>query len=116
MKVVEAINLWTLVPKNEMLTALNLEARMAYGELPITDIIRVCVREDGTIDLLDFSLPSRTGRERNGLPQEEVPRWIMETISMLRIAKENDLVPELGFKVSDTVYYVLDKTGDEHVE
>jgi len=107
---------WTWVPPQEALTILQIESMYEDNKLQVNDVIRVCVREDGTIDLLDFSLPSRTGRERNGLPQEEVPRWIMETISMLRIAKENDLVPELGFKVSDTVYYVLDKTGDEHVE
>jgi hypothetical protein len=46
------------------------------------------------------------------MSQEDVEPWIMETISMLRIAETNDLIPELGFKVSDTLYYILNREGE----
>lgn len=74
--------------------------------------IRVTINPDGTIDLLDFRLIPDGDRMRKGLRQEEVPSWIMEAISMLRIANDRDYVPGLGFKVSDFVYYIIDTTGE----
>jgi hypothetical protein len=80
------------------------------------DSMRVEVNEDGTINLLDFSLPSFKGRERYNIPQDDVEKWIMDAISMLRITDNNDLVPELGFKLSDSVYYIVNREGDRDEE
>lgn len=76
------------------------------------DEIRVSVNADGTIDLMDFRLLPDSDRIRTGLRQEDVPSWIIESISMLRIANEMEYIPNLGFRVSDTLYYILDKTGE----
>lgn len=86
---------------------------MQKGELSTNDVIRVEVNDDGTVNLYDFTLPSKGGVKRLGMAQEDVEPWIMETISMLRITDENDLVPELGFKVSDTLYYILNREGEK---
>jgi len=85
---------------------------MQEGILKTNDVIRVEVNDDGTVNLLDFTLPSKGGRKRFNIPQEDVEKWIMESISMLRITDENNLVPELGFKVSDTMYYILNREGE----
>jgi hypothetical protein len=85
---------------------------MQEGIIKTNDVIRVEVNDDGTVDLYDFTLPSKGGMKRLGMSQEDVEPWIMETISMLRIANQNDLVPELGFKVSDTLYYILNREGE----
>jgi len=85
---------------------------MQKGEVSTKDVIRVEVNDDGTVNLYDFTLPSKGGIKRIGMAQEDVEPWIMETISMLRITDENDLVPELGFKVSDTLYYILNREGE----
>ena len=85
---------------------------MEEGLVPKKDVIRVEVNDDGTVNLLDFTLPSKAGMKRFNIPQEGVEKWIMESISMLRIAETNDLVPELGFKVSDTLYYILNREGE----
>jgi len=85
---------------------------MQKGELKTNDVIRVEVNDDGTVSLYDFTLPSKGGMKRLDMPQEDVEPWIMESISMLRIAETNDLVPELGFKVSDTLYYILNREGE----
>lgn len=78
------------------------------------DEIRVSVNADGTIDLMDFRVLPDSDRIRTRLRQEDVPSWIIESISMLRIANEMDYVPNLGFRVSDTLYYILDKTGENN--
>jgi predicted RNA-binding protein len=85
---------------------------MQKGELSTNDVIRVEVNDNGTVNLYDFTLPSKGGMKRLDMPQEDVEPWIMETISMLRIAETNDLIPELGFKVSDTLYYILNREGE----
>lgn len=85
---------------------------MQKGEIKTNDVIRVEVNDDGTVNLYDFTLPSKGGMKRLDIPQEDVEKWIMETISMLRIANTNDLVPELGFKISDTLYYILNREGE----
>jgi hypothetical protein len=76
--------------------------------------IRVTVNDDGTVDLLDFGVPPDSQRVQNGVKQEDVAPWIMESISMLRIAKTNDHVLGLGFKISDTVYYVSNQEGESY--
>ena len=85
---------------------------MQKGELKTNDVIRVEVNDSGTVNLYDFTLPSKGGMKRLDMSQEDVEPWIMETISMLRIAETNDLIPELGFKVSDTLYYILNREGE----
>jgi hypothetical protein len=85
---------------------------MQEGIIKTNDVIRVEVNEDGTVNLYDFTLPSKGGMKRLNMAQKDVEPWIMETISMLRIAEPNDLVPELGFKVSDTLYYILNREGE----
>jgi hypothetical protein len=85
---------------------------MEEGIVQKKDVIRVEVNDDGTVNLLDFTLPSKAGMKRFSIPQEDVEPWIMESISMLRITDENNLVPELGFKVSDTLYYILNREGE----
>lgn len=86
---------------------------MQKGELSTNDVMRVEVNEDGTVNLYDFTLPSKGGVKRLNMSQEDVDPWIMQTISMLRITDENNLIPELGFKVSDTLYYILNREGEK---
>jgi len=73
-------------------------------------VIRVEVNDDGTFNVLDFSI-SPVMCEDN-VPQEDVPAWIVEAVCMLRITEPQTVVPDLGFKVSDTVYYIVERTDD----
>ncbi len=66
---------------------------MQKGKIKTNDVIRVEVNDNGTVNLYDFTLPSKGGMKRLDMAQKDVEPWIMETISMLRIAEVNDLVP-----------------------
>lgn len=92
----------------------EIERQMRDGVIPPNDVMRISVNEDGTINIFDFGLMTLSKRESKNVPQKDVPPWIMESISMLRIVEEGDLVPELGFKVNDHLYYVIDRTGESH--
>ena len=85
---------------------------MEEGLIKTKDVIRVEINDDGTVNLLDFTMPSRAGMKRDNVPQEDVDAWIMETVSMLRITESVDLIPTLGFKVSDQLYYILNREGE----
>ena len=78
--------------------------------------MRVDVNPDGTFNIVDFTLPSSGDRLRRNVPQEDVPRWMMESISMLRIVDDGKHVPHIGVKIDDKTYYVYDRTGEGESE
>ena len=78
------------------------------------DVLRVSINDDGTFDITDFALPSEGDKVRKNIPQEDMPQWILESISMLRIADASNLVEGLGFKINDRLYFLQDKRGQAH--
>ena len=94
----------------------EIERLMRDNRIPSNDVLRVAVNDDGTFNIYDFGFTGVSKRKLENIPQEDVPQCVMEAVSMLRIADEGSLVPELGFKVNDHLYYIIDKirrTSDE---
>ena len=83
----------------------------SYGSLNKQDVLRVSINDDETFDITDFALPSQGDKVRKNVPQEDMPQWVLESISMLRIADVNHLVDGLGFKINDRLYFLQDKRG-----
>lgn len=95
------------------------EARDIWLEVMINmietkgDSYRVSINDDGTFDIVDFTMPSvNNNKIRKNIPQEDVEQWIMEAVSILRIAPEGNLIKGVGFKVHDRLYYI--EEGDQH--
>ena len=82
-----------------------------YEGIRKQDVLRISINDDGTFDVTDFALPSESDKVKLNVPQEDMPQWILESISMLRIAEANDLVDGLGFKINDRLYFIQDKRG-----
>ena len=77
------------------------------------DLLRVSVHDDGKFDIVDFTTPSKNGRLLyTNVPQEGIPTWMIEAISMLRITEPREPVQSVGFKVHDKLYYIVDKRGE----
>jgi hypothetical protein len=95
----------------------NRKAKLPYGSLirmmeeKGQDVLRVYINDDGTFDIIDFTLPSLGKKQERNIPQEDVPKWILSTVSVLRVATEGDLVEGIGFKVSDRLYFIADRRG-----
>ena len=93
----------------------NRKAKLPYGNLILMmeqggqDVLRVYINDDGTFDIIDFTLPSLGAKQKKNIPQEDVPKWILNTVSMLRVTTEGDLVKGIGFKVSDRLYFIADR-------
>jgi hypothetical protein len=75
------------------------------------DVLRISINDDESFDITDFTLPSESGKVRKNVPQEDMPQWILESISMLRIAEDNNLVKGIGFKIHDRLYFIQDRRG-----
>lgn len=77
---------------------------------PVEDLLRVSISPDGRFDIVDFTTPSKSGRVlfKKSL-QEDVPTWIIEAVSMLRITDPRSVVHGVGFRLTDKLYYVVDK-------
>lgn len=74
------------------------------------ELLRVSINPHGRFDIVDFTTPSKEGRVRffNAL-QEEIPQWVVEAVSMLRMTEERSVVLDLGYKVNDRLYYIIDR-------
>jgi len=75
--------------------------------------LRVAIKDDGLIDIIDFTLPSFKGKLRKNISQKDAPAWVIRAICTLRIAREGNYVDGLGLKVSDTLYYLEPQEGEE---
>jgi hypothetical protein len=77
------------------------------------DSYRVSINDDGTFTVVDFTMPSFSERRlKRNVPQEDVDQWMMEKVSILRIAPEGNLINGIGFKVHDRLYYI--EEGDHN--
>ena len=89
-------------------------AMMASGDGAAPELLRVSIDDEGKFDIVDFTTPSVSGRVLlRHASQGEVPQWVIEAVSMLRITDRNSVVQGVGFKVQDRVYYIVDRR-DEH--
>lgn len=90
-----------IFPILEMLQTMNSNSLQDKG-------LRVEVNPDGTFNIVDFTLPSSAGRLRKNIPQEDVPKHVIEAMAMLQIAEQGSHVKGVGFRLSDSLYYVSD--------
>ena len=77
------------------------------------DMLRVQINPGGKFDIVDFTTARRSGRLLyQNVPQEDVPTWIVEAVSMLRITDDGSVVQSVGFKVNDKLYYIVDRRDE----
>ena len=76
--------------------------------LPLTNVWRVLVNNDGTVELNDFTLPSSSGKMRDVFLQENLPQWIQDSLSVLMIVDQGVTVEGVGKKISDSIFYLME--------
>ena len=98
-------------PQSRLLKDILLQMVVRTNDDEHRNHMRVDVNPDGTLNIVDFTLPSLGKKQERNIPQEDVPKWILSTVSVLRVATEGDLVEGIGFKVSDRLYFIADRRG-----
>ena len=96
-------------PQSRFLKDMLLQMVVTTNDDEHRNHMRVDVNPDGTLNIVDFTLPSLGKKQERNIPQEDVPKWILSTVSVLRVATEGDLVEGIGFKVSDRLYFIADR-------
>ena len=76
--------------------------------LPLQNVWRVLVNNDGTVELNDFTLPSSTGKMRDVFKQENLPLWIQDSLSVLMIVDQGVTVEGVGKKITDSIFYLME--------
>lgn len=76
--------------------------------LPLQNVWRVLVNNDGTVELNDFTLPSSTGKMRDVFRQEELPQWVQDSLSVLMIVDQGVTVEGVGKKITDSIFYLME--------
>jgi hypothetical protein len=76
--------------------------------LPLQNVWRVLVNNDGTVELNDFTLPSNTGKMRDVFKQENLPQWIQDSLSVLMIVDQGVTVEGVGKKITDSIFYLME--------
>jgi hypothetical protein len=76
--------------------------------LPLTNVWRVHVLNNGLVELNDFTLPSSTGKMRDTFKQENLPQWIQDSLSILMIVDQGVTVEGVGKKITDSIFYLME--------
>jgi hypothetical protein len=76
--------------------------------LPLQNVWRVHLLDDGMVELNDFTLPSGTGKIRESFSQENLPEWIQDSLSVLMIVDQGVTVEGVGKKITDSIFYLME--------
>ena len=91
---------------------LNPEALLAMIQeqfnLPLQNVWRVHVLNNGMVELNDFTLPTSTGKMRDTFKQEDLPLWVQDSLSVLMIVDQGVTIEGLGKKISDSIFYIVE--------
>ena len=91
---------------------LDILGMMNQGELPMNNVWRVQVNPDGKYMVNDFTLPSQSSNIKKLMSKTEVPRWVLEAISVLQIADDDTTVDGVGKRISSSIYYIFEPINE----
>ena len=76
--------------------------------------IWVELRENDRVKLTDFTMPSSSAIINKTTTLDNAPQFIRDGLAVLQIASDGSLVEGVGKRISDTVYYIVEKVDGEH--
>jgi len=81
---------------------------MIQESLPMQNVWRVQMTSDGLYMINDFTMPSQSDNIERRIPKDEVPKWVLEQVSVLQITENDTTVDGVGKKISDSVFYIFE--------
>ena len=83
-------------------------------ELPLDNVWRVELRENDNVKLTDFTMPSSSAIINKTTTLNDAPQFIRDGLAVLQITSDGSLVEGVGKRISDSVYYILEKVDGEY--
>lgn len=71
-----------------------------------TDMWRVEQLPDGKLRLNDLTLPFMQSRDTMEVFKHDAPKWIVDAIDVLAICEISEVIPNIGKRISENVYYI----------
>ena len=87
----------------------DLIVEMMQRDLPLDNIWRVEIRDNARIKLTDFTMPSSSDIINKTIPITDAPKFIRDGLAILQIARNEALIDGIGKRISDTVYYIVER-------
>ena len=81
-------------------------------DLPLDNVWRVELRENDRVKLTDFTMPSSSTILNKTIRITNAPDFIQEGLAVLQITADGTLVDGVGKRISDSIYYILEKHGE----
>ena len=85
---------------------------MQQEELHLGNIWRLEIRKSGKVILNDFTMPSASVKIKKIIKLTDTPRFIQEGLAVLQITTDGTLVDGVGKRISDSIYYIVEKHGE----
>ena len=86
---------------------------MIQEPIPMQNVWRVQISNDGLYMLNDFTMPSQSDTIEKLIPKDQVPKWLLEQVSVLQIADNETSIEGVGKRVSGSVFYVFEPLNKE---
>lgn len=84
-------------------------------DLPLDNIWRVEIRDNHELLLSDFTMPSASGKLKRIVNANDAPKFIRDALAVLQISQDGTLIEQVGKRISDSVFYVIEgETDGEH--
>lgn len=86
---------------------------MIQEPLPMQNVWRVKINNNGCYTLTDFTMPSQSDTIEKLIPKDQVPNWLLEKVSVLQIAENEATVDGVGKRINGSVFYVFEPIDKE---
>lgn len=81
---------------------------MKQEELALNNVWRLEITDSGSYKLNDFTLPSNDVIINKNYLKESLPEWMLESLSVLQIIDDGDMVDKVGKKINSSIFYLLE--------
>ena len=81
---------------------------MEQQELALNNVWRLEITDSGSYKLNDFTLPSNDVIINKNHLKETLPTWMLESLSVLQIIDDGDMVDKVGKKINSSIFYLLE--------
>jgi len=86
---------------------------MEQGNLLLNNVCRLEILEGGSFSIKDFTVPSRDVIINKTYIKKELPKWMLDALSVLQILDDGATITNVGKKVDGTVFYLLEPISEE---
>ena len=87
---------------------LKIMMNMEQQELALNNVWRLEITDSGSYKLNDFTLPTNDVIINKMHTKDKAPKWMLESLAVLQILDDGDMVDKVGKKINSSIFYLLE--------